>query len=111
MAYKKTAHKRRRARSSRRKNVKSRKVMRGGEMTMAKCKAFVGNSANSDRVANEKRDRHITGVGLLACDDFVNTDVDFNLPYKPPFLNSYPKSSPKPTKPNRNIVINWDDQN
>jgi hypothetical protein len=31
MAYKKTAHRRRRVRSSRRKNAKSRKVMRGGE--------------------------------------------------------------------------------
>jgi len=31
MAYKKTAHRRHRVRSSRRKNVKSRKVMRGGE--------------------------------------------------------------------------------
>jgi hypothetical protein len=30
MAYKKTAHRRRRVRSSRRKNAKSRKVMRGG---------------------------------------------------------------------------------
>ncbi len=30
MAYKKTAHRRRRVRSSRRKNTKSRKVMRGG---------------------------------------------------------------------------------
>jgi hypothetical protein len=31
MAYKKTAHRRRRVRSSRRKNTKSRKVMRGGD--------------------------------------------------------------------------------
>jgi hypothetical protein len=31
MAYKKTAHRRRRVRSSRRKNAKSRKVMRGGK--------------------------------------------------------------------------------
>jgi len=30
MAYKKTAHRRRRVRSSRRKNAKSRKMMRGG---------------------------------------------------------------------------------
>lgn len=30
MSYKKTAHRRRRIRSSRRKNAKSRKVMRGG---------------------------------------------------------------------------------
>ena len=106
MAYKKTVHRRRRARSYRRKNVKSRKVMRGGEMSMAKCKAFVSNPANSERVANEKRDRGITGVGLLACNELVKTNVDFSVPYKPK-SSSYPYQQPKPSKPKGPIVIDW----
>lgn len=48
MAYKKTAHKRRRARSSRRKNVKSRKVMRGGAKfnSVPQCTASYNNAPN-----------------------------------------------------------------
>jgi hypothetical protein len=49
MASHKTAHRRRRVHSSkRRKNVKSRKVMRGGRIfnTLANCKARVNNAKN-----------------------------------------------------------------
>lgn len=47
MAYKKTAHRRRASRSSRRRNVKSRKVIRGGAFNSpSQCKAYVNNSKN-----------------------------------------------------------------
>lgn len=46
MVYK-TAHRRRRVRSSKRRNAKSRKVMRGGAFTnLSQCKAYVINSKN-----------------------------------------------------------------
>lgn len=46
MVYK-TAHRRHRVRSSKRRNAKSRKVMRGGAFTSpAQCKAYVNNSKN-----------------------------------------------------------------
>ncbi len=112
MASHKTAHRRRRVHSSkRRKNVKSRKVMRGGRMEMSKCKAFVGNPKNYERVELEKRDYGIKGIGLLACNEFVNTDVDFFGPYKPKSgQNLYPKNKPTSPKPNRDVVIDWGDQ-
>lgn len=74
-------------------------------MSMAKCKAFVSNPANWERVANEKRDWGITGVGLLACNELVTTKVDFSVPYKPK-SSSYPYQ-PKPSKPKGPIVIDW----
>jgi hypothetical protein len=59
MAYKKTAHRRRRVHSSkRRKNVKSRKVIRGGGIfnTMPNCKARVNNAKNDVAKTKEIQD-------------------------------------------------------
>ena len=54
MAYKKTAHRRRRVRSSRRKNAKSRKMMWGGAFTnVSQCKAYVNNSQSNYNKKNE----------------------------------------------------------
>jgi len=47
MAYKKTAHRRRRVRSSRRKNATSRKMMRGGGQfrSVAQCNAAISRDS------------------------------------------------------------------
>jgi hypothetical protein len=45
MAYKKTAHRRRRVRSSRRKNTKSRKMMGGGKFnSIPQCNAAINKN-------------------------------------------------------------------
>lgn len=46
MAYKKTAHRRHRVRSSRRKNATSRKMMRGGGTNLNKCNAARPSNIN-----------------------------------------------------------------
>ncbi len=69
MAYKKTAHRRRRVRSSRRKNAKSRKMMRGGGRfnSVKQCNAVI----DSDSTLKAKLGQ-ITGNYMNPCPIIVN---------------------------------------
>lgn len=80
-------------------------------MEMSKCKAFVGNSANNERVEKEKRDYGIKGIGVQACNEFVNTDVDFFRPYQPKPQNPYfQNTSNNKSKTKRDVEIVWGGQ-
>ncbi len=56
MAYKKTAHRRRRVRSSRRKNAKSRKMMRGGGKfnSLPQCNAVLSRDISLKKTLMDK---------------------------------------------------------
>ncbi len=82
MAYKKTAHRRRRVHSSkRRKNVKSRKVMRGGGIfnTKSNCKARVNNARNDFAKNKEIQDFFYgPGKGVVNALSPCDSDKFFN---------------------------------
>lgn len=69
MAYKKTAHRRRRVRSSRRKNAKSRKMMRGGGKfnSIPQCNAAIINNPTLRATLGR-----ITGNYMNPCPTIVN---------------------------------------
>ncbi len=96
MAYKKTAHKRRRARSSRRKNVKSRKVMRGGDegadirACNAKGSPNAPSSSDKDYIIKVARGANIIPDSLM-CSNLVRG----NYQWKKPYVRKLP-SSPSP---------------
>lgn len=86
MAYKKTVHRRRRDRSYRRKNVKSRKVMRGGDTNadIRKCnaKGGLGAAPSDDKnyIITVAQRAGITPDGLM-CQKLVIGKHPWQKPY------------------------------
>ena len=74
MAYKKTAHRRRRVRSSRRKNAKSRKMMRGGGKfnSLLQCNAVLSRNISLKRTLMEQT-RNYTNP----CPEIMNNDGNY----------------------------------
>jgi len=89
MAYKKTAHRRRRVRSSRRKNAKSRKMMRGGDTNsdIRQCNAKGGVNAPAGQakeyILQIARNNKINTDGTM-CTQLVTRNIKWQPPYVRP---------------------------